>query len=54
MMMTGILEVEFNSGWIYHYYNVPSSIYSGLMSTSSHGNYLARYVKGTYSYKGIS
>jgi hypothetical protein len=48
------LEVEFNSGGIYQYYNVPSYIHSGLMSASSHGKYLHRNVKGTYSYKRIS
>jgi hypothetical protein len=41
---TNTLEVEFLNGSIYHYFNVPPSIYSGLMSASSHGSYLDQYV----------
>lgn len=48
------LYVRFNNGSLYEYYNVPSSVYSGLMSASSHGSYLASHVKGTYRYKQIS
>lgn len=47
------LYVRFNSGGLYAYYNVPSSIYSGLMSASSHGSYLASHVKGHYTYEQI-
>jgi len=51
---TNTLEVEFLNGSIYHYFNVPPSIYSGLMSASSHGSYLDQYVKkGGYSYRQI-
>lgn len=39
------LEIEFESGSIYQYFNVPSSVYHGLMSASSHGSYFSRYVK---------
>jgi hypothetical protein len=48
------LEVKFLNGAIYQYYNVPRSIYAGLMSAPSHGSYLDMYVKkGGYSYKRI-
>jgi len=48
------LEVEFNHGGIYQYSGVPSSVYSGLMAASSHGQYFDRYVKKAgYSYKKI-
>lgn len=40
-----ILEIEFNSGSIYQYFNVPASIYSGLMSAASHGQYFDAYIK---------
>lgn len=33
------LEVEFNSGRLYEYYNVPKSEYNNLMNASSHGSY---------------
>lgn len=47
------LRIQFNSG-IYDYYNVPKSIYDGLMSASSHGQYHARYIKNSFSYRKIS
>ena len=47
------LYVAFNSGGLYAYSGVPLDIYNGLMSASSHGSYLARYIKGVYPYKRI-
>lgn len=49
-----ILEVEFLNRAIYQYYDVPQSVYDGLMSASSHGSYLDAYVKkGGYRYSKI-
>lgn len=49
-----LLEIEFNSGSVYQYYGVPESIYQGLMSASSHGQYFDREIKkGGYSYNRI-
>ena len=49
-----VLEIEFLNGGIYQYFNVPSSVYSGLMSASSHGTYFDRYIKKTgYNYRKI-
>lgn len=49
-----ILEVEFNTGAIYQYYDIPQSIYDGLMAAESHGTYLAAYVKkGGYRYAQV-
>ncbi|WP_366664304.1 KTSC domain-containing protein [uncultured Alistipes sp.] len=46
-----ILEVEFNNGNIYHYFDVPSHIYEGLMNADSKGSYLHHQVKmGGYRY----
>lgn len=39
------LEVEFNHGEVYQYYNVPKSVYDGLMNASSHGQYFDRNIK---------
>ncbi len=47
------LEVEFNSGSIYQYYTVPSSIYEGIMSANSKGTFLNDHIKGKYPYKRI-
>ena len=49
-----VLEVEFNTGAIYQYYDIPQSIYDGLMAADSHGTYLAAYVKkGGYRYTQV-
>ena len=43
---TQVLEIEFlKGGSIYQYFNVPNSIYTGLMNASSHGQYFDRHIK---------
>jgi hypothetical protein len=49
-----ILEVEFLNGSVYQYRGVPSEVHIGLMQAPSHGQYLNRYVKGTYAYTRIA
>lgn len=49
-----ILEIEFNHGGVYQYYNVPKSIYGGLMNASSHGQYFDRKIeKAGYRYSKV-
>lgn len=48
------LYIQFNNGSVYAYYNVPESVYAGLMNASSHGKYHAAYIKNTYRYQRIS
>ena len=45
-----ILEVEFKSGEIYHYFDVPEGYFEGLVSARSVGGYLAEEIKGVYDY----
>lgn len=47
------LEVEFNNRRVYQYYNVPESVYHGLMNASSHGSYLDLKIVDRYKYKEI-
>jgi hypothetical protein len=48
------LEIEFNNGGVYEYYNVPSNIHEGLMNAASHGQYFDKYIKnGGYKYRKI-
>lgn len=47
------LEIEFHSGGIYQYFNVPESIYSELMSASSHGSYFHRRIEDRYQWTKI-
>ncbi|MHB0999362.1 MAG: KTSC domain-containing protein [Armatimonadota bacterium] len=48
-----ILEVEFHSGSIYQYSNVPSSIHVALMSASSCGRYFQQNVRNCFKYKQV-
>jgi KTSC domain len=47
------LEVEFHSGGIYQYLNVPELVYVALMNASSKGSYLNSQIKMHYQYKKI-
>ena len=51
---TSTLEVEFIRGRIYQYYNVSASVYSSLMSASSHGQYLVANIVNNFNYKELS
>lgn len=44
------LRVEFKTGGNYDYYDVPQREFDGLRTASSHGEYLARNIKGKYRY----
>ena len=44
------LEIEFNSG-VYQYYDVPSNVYTELMSASSLGSYFHHNIKGKFPYR---
>lgn len=47
------LTIEFNSGSVYEYYNVPKQVYEGLLNASSKGGYHYKYIKNSYSYSKI-
>jgi len=49
-----VLEIEFNHGGIYQYFDVPVRIFTNLMNASSHGQYFDRVIKkGGYLFKKI-
>lgn len=48
-----ILEIEFNHGGIYQYFNVPEEEYEELMSANSHGSYFVHNIKDVYEYDRI-
>jgi hypothetical protein len=48
-----ILEIEFHSGRIYQYLNVPKSEYKGLMSASSHKSYFQYNIRDHYRWVKI-
>ena len=47
------LEVEFNSGTVYQYFDVPQNVYEALMSTSSKGGFLNNQIKGVFRYARV-
>ena len=51
---TGILEVEFHSGSVYEYYDVPEEVYGELLEASSKGGYFHRNIRKTFSFKQVS
>lgn len=48
-----VLEIEFNGGRVYQYFDVPKRIHQELMNAASHGKYFHRNIKNNYSYGQI-
>jgi hypothetical protein len=48
-----ILEIEFNHGGAYQYYDVPKDVHNELMNASSHGKYFIANIKDNYNLKKI-
>jgi len=48
-----ILEIEFNHGGVYQYFEVPVEVYEKLMNASSHGSYFYHNIRGVYEYSRI-
>ncbi|HVF99222.1 MAG TPA: KTSC domain-containing protein [Chloroflexia bacterium] len=48
-----ILEIEFTSGSVYQYFNVPLSVFEALMSASSKGTYHSQWIKYNFRYTRI-
>lgn len=47
---THTLAIEFKSGGTYEYYDVEESVYEGLRTASSHGQYFQSNIRGRYRY----
>ncbi|MEP7291495.1 MAG: lysine--tRNA ligase [Chloroflexota bacterium] len=45
------LEIEFQSGTIYQYFDVPENVYNELNSAVSHGQYFNANIKNSYAYR---
>jgi len=43
------LEIEFNSGTVWQYYDVPESIYYDMINSSSPGKFFRVNIKGQYA-----
>ncbi len=51
--LSAVLEVEFTSGDVYQYSNVPEHVYQQFMHASSHGEFLADNIRYNYRYEKI-
>lgn len=47
------LEVEFISGAVYAYSNVPPNVYEELMAASSHGSYFSSHIRNSFSFRKV-
>lgn len=47
------LEIEFNNGAIYQYFDVNENIYNELLNAGSVGGYLASNIKGKYRFSRV-
>ncbi len=48
-----ILEIEFNHGGVYQYFDVPKEEYDALMHADSHGKYFAANIRNDYEYQKL-
>ncbi|MEP7286385.1 MAG: KTSC domain-containing protein [Chloroflexota bacterium] len=48
-----VLEIEFESGRIYQYYDVPEAIYEEMLKAESKGKYFNSHIRGKFKYQEI-
>ncbi len=46
-----VLEIEFAKGRVYRYFDVPESVYLGLISADSKGTYFQKNIRGRFRYR---
>lgn len=50
---TQTLEIEFTSGTVYQYFDVPQTVYEALMASDSAGGFVNSQLKGYYRYARV-
>jgi hypothetical protein len=48
-----VLEIEFSSGKVYQYDNVPENVYRELLVAASKGRYFEQQISGRYGYRRL-
>ena len=48
-----VLEIEFESGRIYQYFDVPEDIYTEMLNAPSKGKYFNAHIRGKFPYQEI-
>ena len=51
--ISNILEIEFDNGRTYQYFDVPNQIYLSLIEASSKGKYFHSIIKSRFEFKRI-
>jgi hypothetical protein len=51
---TQVLEIEFRSGRIYQFTQVPRGVFDWLLRTPNKGSYVARMINGRYNYADVT
>jgi hypothetical protein len=46
-----VLEIEFQSGVVYAYSQVPREVYVDFMHAASHGQFFTQYIRDQYAYE---
>jgi hypothetical protein len=50
---TRVLEVEFESGRVYQYYDVPENVYNEMLASDSKGRYFNQHIRGKFPYQEV-
>ncbi len=48
-----VLEIQFESGRVYQYFDVPESVYEEMMQAESKGKYFNAHIRNQYPYQEI-
>jgi KTSC domain-containing protein len=49
----GLLQLEFCSGAVYHYFGVPAGVHEALLEAPSKGSYFNRAIRGRFPYRQL-
>jgi len=49
-----LLRIEFNSGGVYAYFDVPSHLFSSFVEAASKGQFFHSHIKFNYRYQKVS
>jgi hypothetical protein len=49
-----LLQLEFNSHAIYHYFGVPAAVHTALLDAPSKGGYFNQAIRGKFAFRRIS
>ena len=48
-----VLEIEFESGRVYQYYDVQQDVFDGMVNAESKGRYFNAHIRGKFDYQEI-